>query len=164
MKADLTDRQIAEYFRRSYTAVDGLWFMKVEGKWGFEAALKADEEVWRVQPKIQARMLKAMMGLDNGIQGLRRAVLTRLAIEGFEFNVEDVQDGLRFKIERCPWHDLLLRSGRENLSERIGDLICGTENDIWASEFGDISFKRSRRICRGDEICILCFLENAKMP
>ena len=28
MMCSLTDRQVAEYFHRSYKAVDGLWFMK----------------------------------------------------------------------------------------------------------------------------------------
>ncbi len=49
----LTDQQAAEYFHRSFTAVDGLWFMKVEEKHGFDAALEIDNEVWKVLPKIQ---------------------------------------------------------------------------------------------------------------
>jgi hypothetical protein len=161
---DLTDKQIAEYFRRSYTAVDGLWFMKVEERWGCEAALQTDEEVWGVLPKIQARMLKAMTGLDNGMNGLRRAVLTRLTLEGFEFEVEDNPDRIKICIKRCPWHDLLMKSGRESLSGRVGDLICGRENAVWASEFGDIAFKRDNRICEGDEKCVLCFIENVNEP
>jgi hypothetical protein len=52
----LTDRQIADYFHRSYTAVDGLWFMKVEAACGFDTALDIDTGVWKVMPKIQARM------------------------------------------------------------------------------------------------------------
>ncbi len=37
---ELNDKQVADFFRRSYTAVDGLWFMKAEEKHGFEAALE----------------------------------------------------------------------------------------------------------------------------
>jgi len=55
----LTDKQIVEYFKRSYTAVDGLWFMKVEEIYGFDTALDIDEEVWKVMPKIQARPWEA---------------------------------------------------------------------------------------------------------
>ncbi len=68
--ADLTDEQKTEYFRRSYTAVDGLWFMMVEEKYGFEATLKLDEAVWKVLPKIQARTIKAMMKLSSGLEGI----------------------------------------------------------------------------------------------
>lgn len=158
----LTDRQIAEYFRRSYTAVDGLWFMKVEGRYGFEAALQMDEEVWKVLPKIQARMLKSMIGLDKGMEGLCRAIETRLALEGFEFEAKKDASSLKVRVGRCPWHDLMVKSGREDLSGRIGDLICGIENAVWASEFGDITFERSDQICKGDERCVLTYNLNSQ--
>jgi hypothetical protein len=35
----LQDKDVREYFHRSYTAVDGLWFVKVEEKYGFDKAL-----------------------------------------------------------------------------------------------------------------------------
>lgn len=158
----MTNRQIAEYFRKSYTAVDGLWFMKVEERYGFEAALQMDEEVWRVLPKIQARMLRAMVGLDKGMEGLYQATMTRLSLEGFEFESEKGKDGFEVHISRCPWHDLLVKSGRESLSERVGDLICGLENAVWASEFGDIIFKRDARICKGEGKCVLRFMQSFK--
>ena len=69
--SDLTEEQKTEYFRRSYTAVDGLWFMKVEERMSFEQALQIDEAVWRVLPKIQARALKAMMDLPAGLASSR---------------------------------------------------------------------------------------------
>ena len=60
---ELTEEQKTEYFRRSYTAADGLWFMMVEERLGFEQALQIDEAVWKVLPKIQARTMKGMMHL-----------------------------------------------------------------------------------------------------
>jgi hypothetical protein len=80
---DLTQEQKTEYFRRSYTAVDGLWFMKVEESLGFDEALRLDEAVWKVLPKIQARALKGMMHLEGGLEGLAQALSARLALEGF---------------------------------------------------------------------------------
>jgi len=41
----LSSQQVADYFNRSYNAVDGLWFMKVEEKYGIDAALDLDNEV-----------------------------------------------------------------------------------------------------------------------
>ncbi|HNU39958.1 MAG TPA: DUF6125 family protein, partial [Methanothrix sp.] len=86
--SDLTEEQKTEYFRRSYTAVDGLWFMKVEESLGFEQALQIDEAVWRILPKIQARALKAMMNLPAGLAGLEQVLSARLALEGFEFDIK----------------------------------------------------------------------------
>ena len=62
----LTDQQIAEYFHRSFTAADGLWFVKVEEKYGFDAALEIDNEVWKVLPKIQARKMKSLLNAPAG--------------------------------------------------------------------------------------------------
>ena len=156
---DLTDRQREEYFHRSYAAVDGLWFMKVEEKCGFDAALEIDEAVWRVLPKIQARMLKAMLKLEFGLEGLQEAIRTRLSLEGFEFEIENDGCGFLVIISRCPWHDLLIKSGRDGISERVGDIICGLENSVWASEFGEMGFEREERICQGNEMCVMRFGE-----
>jgi hypothetical protein len=177
----LTDEQKTEYFRRSYTAVDGLWFMKIEEKLGFEEALRLDEAVWKVLPKIQARTLKGMMHLHGGLPGLCQALSVRLTMEGFEFEIEPQEDGFAVIVKRCPWHDMMMKSGRGELSERVSDLICRVENSVWASEFSgengkpdegeireddglegkgqgqEIEFLREERICRGEGRCVLRF-------
>jgi predicted ArsR family transcriptional regulator len=153
----LSNRQREEYFHRSYTAVDGLWFMKAEEKYGFEAALELDEAVWKVLPKIQARMIKAMMGLENGIDGLEEAIAARLALEGFLFETTKAGDGFVVAISRCPWHDLMVKSGRDHLSEKVSETICRVENSAWASEFGGAQFEREERICQGAERCRMRF-------
>ncbi|MCX6673750.1 MAG: DUF6125 family protein [Methanothrix sp.] len=160
----LTEEQKTEYFRRSYTAVDGLWFMKVEEKLGFAEALRLDEAVWKVLPKIQARALKGMMHLPGGLEGLEEALSARLDLEGFEYEMEPQGEGFAVIVKRCPWHDLMIKSGRGDLSERVSDLICRVENSVWASEFqraeGDcreIRFEREERICRGEGRCVLRF-------
>jgi hypothetical protein len=159
---DLTDAQKAEYFRRSYTAVDGLWFMKVEERLGFDEALRLDEAVWKVLPKIQARALKGMMHLPRGLAGLKPALCARLDLEGFKYEIEPHSEGFAVIVKRCPWHDLMVKSGRGNLSEKVSDLICRVENSVWASEFADgegreIGFEREERICRGERRCVLRF-------
>ena len=48
----MSDPQVlCEYLRRSYTAVDGLWFVKLEERFGFDTALQIDQEVWLVAAK-----------------------------------------------------------------------------------------------------------------
>ena len=157
---ELNDKQIAEFFHRCYATVDGLWFMKVEEKYGFDTALDIDNEVWKVQPKIQARMLKSMCQMENGIEALFECLTTRLTLDGFKFKAEKTEDGSSFRviIDRCPWHDIMVKSGRKHLSEKVGTLICNTENLVWASEFGDsIGFELQNQICKGSESCILKF-------
>jgi len=133
--------------------------MKAEERYGFEAALELDEAVWRILPKIQARMLKSMMNLDGGLEGLQQALSSRMAMEDFEFETKREGKSVRVIISKCPWHNLMLKSGREHLSQKVSDLICHVENSVWASEFGEIAFKREERICRGDRICRMRFEE-----
>lgn len=167
---DLTDEQKAEYFRRSYTAADGLWFMMVEEKYGFEASLQLDEAVWKVLPKIQARTIKAMMKLNSGLEGLQEAVSARLHLEGFDYDLKRQENGFEVIVKKCPWHDLMIRSGRLELSEKVGELICRVENSAWSQEFkeidadlGEIRFEREDRICKGSSRCILRFCRQEKM-
>jgi hypothetical protein len=157
---ELTNQQIIEYLQRSYTALDGLWFMKVEERCGFDAALAIDQEVWKVLPKIQARKLKTLTGSQCGLDALQRCFTIKLRLDGFEFAAEPLSDGLGFRIVtlRCPWHEKMIASRREHLSAKVGDCICPTEYGAWAAEFGPgISFHLEEQICRGAARCVLCF-------
>jgi len=91
--AELGCQQISEYFHRCYKAVDGLWFMKIEEKIGFDAALDVDNEVWKVMPKIQAGMIKSMLKLNNGSDALFKGLTTKLELEGFKFKAEKNENG-----------------------------------------------------------------------
>ena len=155
----LTDRQIADYFHRSYTAVDGLWFMKVEAACGFDTALDIDVEVWKVMPKIQARKLKAISGLENGLDALFECFTIKLAIEHFEFTaVRDPAGGFEVRMTACPWVELLAKANRLHLAEKIGTRICDTEYTVWAREFGpDIRVEFADRLCKGCSTCTVRF-------
>ena len=157
---ELTDKQAADFFRRCYAAVDGLWCMKIEERYGFETALEIDNAVWQVFPKIQARKLKELTGLGSGIEALRECFTTKLSLEGYSYKVENVDDrgGFRITIDQCPWHSIMVESGREKLSPRVGNAICTTEYSVWASEFGDdIRYEQLCRLCEGAETCAIQF-------
>lgn len=156
---ELTDQQKAEYFHRSYTSVDGLWFMKMEERYGFDAALEVDDAVWAVMPKIQARKLRSLTGLESGIDALFECFTTKLTIEGFDFQASrDSAGGITIATARCPWVDLLAKSGRQHLAGKIGHRICDTEYAVWAKEFGPgIVAEFGERICDGCSRCVVRF-------
>ena len=153
----LTPEQIAEYFHRSYAAVDGLWFMKIEEKYGFDVALGIDNEVWKVFPKMQARLLKSLGRAGDGIDSLFECLTTKLTLEGFKFKAEKNESrSFNITINECPWHNLMIKSGREKLSGKVGTLVCNTEYSVWASEFGEnLRLELKRQICQGSKSCIL---------
>jgi len=154
----------AEYYHRCYKAADGLWFVKTEERYDFDTALEIDLEVWKVMPKIQARFIKEKLETGEGLEALALCFSQKLELDGFVFQTErHLKDGrltvLQFHISTCPWHDILIRSGREHLSHKIGGVICSIEYGVWASEFGkDIDFSfGDNRICGGDVSCVLNF-------
>lgn len=153
----LTDKQLADYFHRSYTAVDGLWFMKLEEEYGFDKALEIDKRVWEVLPKIQARKLKSILNAGDGLEALEECLTTKLDLEGFKFETEEYDEGFRIIVLKCPWHELMVKSGREELSGKVGNVICNTEYPVWASEFGNIEFELKEQMCEGSNCCTLDF-------
>lgn len=50
---------------RNLWAVDGLYFLGIEEKFGTEDATKIDKGVWEVMGKIEARRLKSTLCLNN---------------------------------------------------------------------------------------------------
>jgi hypothetical protein len=157
----LSDAQVAEYFNRSFRAVDGLWFMKVEEKFGFDVALRVDAEVWRVMPKIQARMIKSFLKLGEGEFALLDSLKAKLSLEGFKFSVEQGENGFRIRISDCPWHNLMVKSGREKFSAKVGETICNAEYSVWASEFDEnMQFTLAAQKCNGSKHCLLTFKRN----
>lgn len=157
---ELTAEQIAAYFQRSYTAVDGLWFMKLEEKTDFETALRVDAAVWHIMPKIQARKLKELTGVAAGMDGLHQCFTTKLTIEGYAFEDRALPDGSGFEIAiaECPWLNLLAKSNRQHLAGVIGETICTAEYGVWAREFGEsIRFEFGERLCQGCRQCVLRF-------
>lgn len=157
MTQQLTAARQAEYLHLCYSRVDGLWFLKVEEKFGFDAALALDVAVWQVLPKLQARALKRLLGLGDGRDALRTALQEKLALDGFACTLTDTADGLCLTVQACPWLALLQKSGRAQVADRIGNAICTTEYGAFAREFGLRLQENSARLCGGSDVCTFMF-------
>lgn len=158
----MTSEAIRQYLLRSYTAVDGLWFMKVEERFGFEAALDLDVQVWEVMAKIQARQMKSLLSAGQGVSGLQKCLGAKMATEGFVFRAEQKLRDLDVAITGCHWFDKMVKAGRGNLAAAIGNRICTTEYSVWAREFGcSFQFACDRKICEGKAECRLRFAESS---
>jgi hypothetical protein len=132
--------------------------MKVEEKYGFDAALEIDKEVWKIMPKIQARIIKAMLRKSNKEVTLLKSLTTKLTLEGFEFKVEQKETGFQILISDCPWHNIMVKSGREKYSDKIGTAICNIEYSVWISEFDEnTQFMLHTQKCKGSKYCKLIF-------
>ena len=140
--------------------MDGLWFMKVEEEFGFDTALDIDEKVWRIIPKIQARKIKELTGYSHGIDDLYECLVAKLKLDRLQFEAAKDNDGKGFTITigHCHWLELLRKSGREHLAEKIGRRICNAEYSTWANEFDPhIQFQLKSQLCKNAPCCTLRF-------
>lgn len=188
----LNSRQVKEYLQNSYVKVDGLWFLKTEEQFGFEKALDIDLEVWKVMPKIQARYFKSVPEIQeiaDDFEMFFECLKVKMKLDNFKIKAVRSKQNIRNKINyskndskksatrgpafkenniitvtvnNCPWHNLMIKSGRENLFEKIGTLICRNEYSIFASEFNkNIKFKLGEKICKGSACCKFVFTKES---
>ena len=162
------NKDIRDYLYQNYTKADGLWFVKVEELYGFGKALEIDMEVWKVIPKLQARFIKKRLleslqkkggdNLQTSKTILFEALKIKLSLDRFVFKVAKNKAGLSVKILCCPWHEIMVKSQRENLSEKIGSAICTEEYAVFAAEFypGAILDIYSK-LCGGNDCCTFEF-------
>ena len=147
---------LTDYLRRSYLAVDGLWFSMVEKGTSFEEALALDEQVWAVLAKIQARKAKELLHIEGGsIADLLKGLEVKLQAEEYGYTVaEKGPDRLVLHVHHCPWYALMKKSGRAHFAGQVADVICARELQVWADELAHgtrlcISSQR----CRGSALC-----------
>lgn len=150
---------IADYFRKCFVSVDGLWFMKVEQDADFEKALALDIAVWEVLPKIEARTIQGLLETGTGIQALHGALEFKLSAEQYGFDLSPCSSGgFTLVVHDCPWVRHITKAGRRDFLARISESICGLEYRTFAREFGEeISAEHERERCAAEGCCSFCF-------
>ncbi len=155
------EKAIIEFLRKSYFAADGLWFLAVENAYSYDDALRLDEEVWRVLPKIQARKARELLGINDGsLSDLALALGLRFSAEGCDHRItEQTQNVLKIEMHSCPWLAALQRSCRTSLAKEICERICVLDYKTWAAQFSsDINFSLRRMMSTGAPSCELVFM------
>lgn len=151
-----TDREITEYLRRSYGAVDGLWFVKVEERHGFDEALRLDVAVWEILAKLQARKARELLGIAGRRPAdLARALELKFVAEGYTYRITAPSPHrVEIEIAACPWLEMLRKSGREALAAPVAEAICPADFGAWAREFDPrLIVTISDRMCDGGCAC-----------
>ena len=57
--------ELIEDYAKNWLAMDGVWFQSVERKWGMDEAMYHDAEAWRRFTVIEAKRIKAFLGLEE---------------------------------------------------------------------------------------------------
>lgn len=71
--------QLIELYSKNWLAMDGVWFQSVEQKSGMNEAMEHDANAWSRFTVIEAKKLKAFLGLPErpGLEGLAKALELR---------------------------------------------------------------------------------------
>jgi hypothetical protein len=95
--ADLTFMHL-----RNMWAVDGLYYLGIEERFGTEAATEIDAFVWKIMGKIEARKILKLMDLgddlDSMIKGLK---FSGWAMDLDDKEWEEVDDGVLLRTIKC---------------------------------------------------------------
>ena len=156
---DITREQMDELRMGALTAIDGLWFMAVEEKSGFEEALELDLEVWKRYGLVMLKRMARMLGIALDPQhppdmAAVNFLMEKIChIDGTECEGELLgPDEIRFKVHRCSWWDNLNNSGREEIVPC--EFIDNTIFRHWLEELDpSLRFEITHALPRGDDHC-----------
>jgi hypothetical protein len=94
---------LTENFAKNWLAHDGLWFQAVERAHGLEHAMDLDAQAWQRFSPIEARRIKAFLGLPErgGLEALETALEYRLYAVLNKQQSELKEGRLRFFMNDC---------------------------------------------------------------
>jgi hypothetical protein len=113
----LTKKELIEVIRmfsKNWLTLDGLWFTLVEDKYGMDAALELDLEMWHRNAFIEARRIKKYMGIEGGgVKGVLKAFrfMSYDACMPFEYSIDGPHEAHMW-VTTCRPQEGRLRAGR----------------------------------------------------
>jgi hypothetical protein len=105
--------EILSLHLRNLYAVDGLYFLGIEERYGTEVATEIDADVWRHMGTIEARRLKSRLGIHgNDMESLMRALrLTSWALDIEHKAIESSEDRGAITNKNCRVQTTRVRKG-----------------------------------------------------
>lgn len=100
-QAQLID--LIEVYAKDWLALDGVWFQSIERKFGMDEAMYHDKEAWQRYTVIEARRIKAFLGLPEaaGLEGLAQALSLRLYANINEDEISIQGNTLTYRVLEC---------------------------------------------------------------
>ena len=106
---------LVELCSRGFYTLDGLWFSLVEKKFGIEAALEIDEEVWRRLYLAQAKRLLKYVPVDEDspIRRINRLIELDPLLAVYKVETAELTDNRTvIRCTNCPPQKARIRDGR----------------------------------------------------
>lgn len=148
------DKQLVRLIRSALIAIDGLYFLEIENKFGFDDAFDIDLKVWkRYGPIIIKRIKKTLSIEDDSLDSFLKILEILCTIDGTQFEiVEKSHDKAILRVIYCPWWENLKRSKREKLVRC--DIVDKEIFPGWAESFNPkLEFKLTKALPDGQDSC-----------
>ena len=90
-------------YAKNWLALDGVWFQSIERTEGMDAAMYHDGQAWERFTAIEAKRLKAFLGLGEhpGLEGLEKALSLRFYANLNEATAEYADGALIYTMKKC---------------------------------------------------------------
>lgn len=153
---------IINYLRRSYTWVDGFWFIEVERYLdSFDDALKIDVQVWIRITKQQAKFAQKLLNHSKcDVHAIIETLKVKWLVDGHSYELGQVGKNLgSVIIRKCPWFETMKRSGREHLAGHVCGAVCPPLYQTWAETINPkVKVEMFNFLGKGAEGCEINFV------
>jgi hypothetical protein len=124
MLEELTKEQIFDMFLlhiRSVWAVDGLYFLGIEEKYGTEGATDIDQNVWKNMAKIEAKRLKKCLNISgNDLASMLKA----LRATSWSLDIESKEIIMDAEGKKAVFRNLDCRTQKTRIRKGLGEFPC----------------------------------------
>ena len=152
---------IIHYLRRSYTWVDGFWFLEVERYLdSFDEVLEIDVQAWLQITRQQAKLAQKLLNLSKSdVPAIIETLKVKWLVDGHSYELGKVDESKGSVVIRmCPWFETMKRSGREHLAGRVCCAVCPPLYQTWATTINPkVKVEMSKFLGKGAEGCAIGF-------
>jgi len=158
---DPSKDQLMKHFGQIGQILDGLWFLEVEKKFGFEVAYEIDEIVWKVFARKEAKKIQNLLGFSQvGFEELQMILRYLIFNQSLDFELKDTsnpsnhQKILQFDVNKCKTYEGMRKVGRSD--EQIAKICYGIEIALLEGVVKEF-FPNAQIRCRGcpkDKNCV----------
>ncbi len=115
---------------RNLWAVDGLYYLGIEQKFGTEEATKIDMRVWEIMGKIEARRIKETFGLeDDNVQTIMEA----LKLTSWSLDLEDKE--IMVEEDRGVFRNTKCRVQKTRIKKGLSEFPCKNVRWVYLKNF-----------------------------
>lgn len=107
-----------EFMLNQLRRTDGFWFLGVESTFGYDAAIKLNDQVWHKMGKIMARDIKEIFSVtEKGLEGLVKVLRYSpwTSISGFQ--IEEGDGEVFVSVPHCASQEARIKKG-------VGEYAC----------------------------------------